>query len=109
MKYGFSKKRFSDYLHKTGIEYFHIPELGIPSHLRQNLNTPDDYRTLFLHYQKTVLQNRHLELDRLKNLLKKYKRVVLTCFENDHTLCHRHKIIEYLSSDPKNDIPVVHL
>lgn len=109
MKYGFSKTRFRNYLEKAGIKYVHIPELGIPSNLRQNLNNLDDYKKLFIQYEKSILPSRTIELKDLENYLFKYKRVALTCFEKDYNYCHRHKITEYLELKNKYKYSIIHL
>src|SRR6185503_14200457 len=47
MKFGFSKKGFKDFIEKTGMKYFHIPELGIPSAMRKRLGQKTSYKRLF--------------------------------------------------------------
>ena len=47
MKFGFSKNQLKGILEGVGIEYVHIPGLGIDSDKRQELNTPSDYEQLF--------------------------------------------------------------
>ena len=49
-KFGFSKGVLSETLPKFSIEYKHIPELGIISQKRQNLNSDSDYVELFDEY-----------------------------------------------------------
>ena len=109
MKYGFSKSKFADYLQKVGVLYFHFPELGIPSYLRQNLKTPAAYRKLFDLYSSYILPEQSIAIEKIKSILSEYKRVAITCFEADYRFCHRHKIIEYLSSNPDFDTSIVHL
>lgn len=55
-KYGFSKKALSDTVMKLGIGYVHIPELGIASERRQELNTQADYDRLFNSYERQELK-----------------------------------------------------
>lgn len=109
MKYGFSKIRFRDYLVRAGIKYEHIPALGIESALRKNLETKEDYKTLFKKYSAESLPHREEELRRIQQLVNEYKRVVLTCFEADPQSCHRHKITEHLQSTRQWNIPVKHI
>jgi uncharacterized protein (DUF488 family) len=47
MKYGFSKNQLKNACESIGISYFHIPELGIDSEKRADLNTMSDYEKLF--------------------------------------------------------------
>ncbi len=109
MKYGFSKKRFCSHIENAGIKYFHFPELGIPSNLRKNLVDAEDYRKLFKKYQSNVLPDKIEELYKIEKLLNKYKRVALTCFENDHNFCHRNKITEYFEEDNSFSIRITHI
>lgn len=95
MKYGFSKNQLGKYCENLGIAYEHIPELGIDSYQRQNLKTKQDYQSLFKVYEKT-LSRRIGGLNRVMELLKKHRRVALTCFEKDYENCHRHCVNNYL-------------
>jgi len=105
-KFGFSKGMLSHLLPKLGIEYIHIPELGIVSESRNNLETKSDYAQLFKAYKKTLSQKK-VSLMRLGGLLDQHKRVALTCFEKQHDSCHRHCVSEYMES--MKDIKAVHL
>ncbi len=89
MKYGFSKNQLKNIANKLNINYLHIPELGIDSNKRKNLNTKKDYQQLFKEYKKTVISNKKSILKDLIIRFKKYKRVALTCFEQDFNYCHR--------------------
>lgn len=109
MKYGFSKSRFADFLQKVGVLYFHIPELGIPSSLRQNLKTPAAYQKLFDLYSSSILPEQSNAVEKIKSIVFEHRRVAITCFEADYRFCHRHKIIEYLNTNPDFDILTVHL
>ncbi len=109
MKYGFSKKNLANYCEKIGIKYSHLPDLGIDSALRQNLETPEEYHKLFEHYASRILPKQTNTLEELKNILQENGRVALTCFEAEYLSCHRHKIVEYLQSDPTFDISVNHI
>jgi uncharacterized protein (DUF488 family) len=108
MKYGFSKTRFQKYLDRAGIAYEHIPSLGVASAERKNLQTADDYHSLFEKYART-LPHFSEELARICRLLNRYGRAALTCFEYEATSCHRHKITEHLQSSEDWDIPIVHI
>ena len=99
MKYGFSKTKLKLYLEKAGIAYFHIPQLGIESKLRKNLDNPADYAALFEIYKNDHLPTKGEHLETVKQLLDEYKRAALTCFEAEHSFCHRNKITEWLGND----------
>lgn len=109
MKYGFSKTKFRSYLENARIKYVHIPEFGIPSNLRQDLDSPEAYEKLFKYYSSEILPKQLEAIKKLKILINKYKRVVLTCFEKEHYKCHRHKISEHLVKSHNSNFKTVHL
>ena len=89
MKFGFSKRQLRNAVQGLEIVYVHMPELGIESSKRRELNSPDDYRVLFKEYTRTTLAKSTDSLQDIMNLIKKYRRVALTCFEADYEFCHR--------------------
>lgn len=109
MKYGFSKNQLKHACENVGIKYLHIPELGIISEKRQALNTLNDYQVLFKEYEKTVLVENKEHLLSINDLLKKYNRVALTCFEATECMCHRGRVIKALAKQPNWNIPIQHL
>jgi uncharacterized protein (DUF488 family) len=108
-KYGFSKTKLAEYMQIAGISYIHIPELGVPSHLRQELNSEIAYRELFNYYFSQILPAQKDTIERLKIIINNNGRVAMTCFEANHQFCHRNKIAEYLEGDPTFHIPITHL
>ena len=109
MKYGFSKNTFKQHLERGGIQYFHLPELGIASKLRQHLTTPESYKHLFDRYQSEILPHQSSSLNQVQQILSQYKRIALTCFEHDYHFCHRHKIAEYFDQLPGFHTRIIHL
>ena len=105
-KFGFSKGRLSELLPIVGIEYLHIPELGIMSGKRKYLHTDSDYQHLFADYRKEMSKNNKY-LSKLADLMDQYGRLALTCFESKPLFCHRHCISDYLQQEKK--MTVVHL
>jgi uncharacterized protein (DUF488 family) len=93
-KTGFSKGQLASYCAKIGIEYRHLPELGIPGHRRRELNTMADYRALFAEYRSEDLPGARPAIEELGKLLRKNKRIALTCFEKEHGCCHRHCVAD---------------
>jgi hypothetical protein len=108
-KPGFSKSQLERCMKNIEVYYFHCPDLGIPSNKRQTLNTPDDYKKLFIRYESEIIPYQAESLKKIKSLLNEYKRVALTCFEADYHFCHRHKITEYLQKEQDFKIRVQHL
>jgi len=94
-KFGFSKSNLLKYLSNIGIEYVHLPELGIKSEKRNNLSTDDDYQNLFKEYKMSLFKQKE-SLDNLYQLLMTKSRIALTCFEHEPLHCHRHIIRDYL-------------
>lgn len=107
MKYGFSKSQLKNMCKKMGIEFLHISELGVESKKRKNLNSKKDYEQLFDEYEQEILPNRESELQRLQKLTEKYERIAITCFEREHTSCHRHKISDHLHTE--YGVPIEHI
>ena len=106
MKYGFSKNQLRQYCDKLGIIYEHIPQLGIDSQKRKNLNSKQDYQNLFKGYTRE-LPSKKKELDQVLVLLKRHKRIAITCFEKSPQECHRYCISSYLQSE--NNVECQHL
>lgn len=109
MKYGFSKKRFSSCLEKVGISYYHLPDLGISSALRQKLDSSSAYQSLFDCYRSCILPENKAAIEQLKAIAIMQRRTVLTCFEADPRYCHRHEITKYLENDALVALPIIHL
>ncbi|MGK4566313.1 DUF488 domain-containing protein [Flavobacterium sp. 3HN19-14] len=108
-KYGFSKTAISKFCGSVGIDYVHIPEVGIDSSQRQELNSQADYDSLFKTYSLTTLIETEKYQKEILNLLSKYKRIALTCFEADICQCHRKPLVESIAKIATFDINVKHI
>lgn len=95
-KYGFTKAQLQKECEGVDIKYVHVPQLGIESEKRQQLNTQADYDALFDEYEKTTLKDNTEALQYVRNLIKTDKRVALTCFEKDPKQCHRSRVAKAL-------------
>ena len=109
MKYGFSKSSLIKYCGSVGIQYVHIPEVGIQSEQRQELNTQSDYDNLFEVYRKINLSKTTESQIYILNLLKDHKRIALTCFEANICQCHRKHLAEAIAKFPAFDSEVKHI
>ncbi len=109
MKYGFSKSLLKKYCASLGIDYVHIPEVGIQSAQRQELNTQSDYDKLFAVYRKTNLNKTTDSQNVILKLLKRSKRIALTCFEANICQCHRKYLAEAIENLPDFDYEVKHI
>ncbi len=79
-------------LDALGIDYVHCPELGIDSKRRVSLESQDDYDRLFSEYEDTTLKNNYDGIIRICKLLKKQKRIGVTCYEKLPQQCHRTRV-----------------
>lgn len=97
MKFGFSKSQLMKACNGVGIEYVHIPEVGIENDKRQALNTQADYDKLFVYYKNSILLSESDKQREIFELLKNKKRIALTCFEANICQCHRKHLAESIS------------
>lgn len=109
MKYGFSKSQLKRCCESLQIKYVHIPEVGIQSEQRQELNTQADYDKLFTVYRKNNLTKTIDSQTQILNLLKQNKRIALTCFEANICQCHRKHLAEAIQTLPGSDYKVEHI
>lgn len=100
MKFGFSKSQLRGFCANLNIEYVHIPEVGIRSEYRQELNSQKDYDALFSDYRAKNLTATHIQQQQILDLLKERKRIALTCFEADICQCHRKHLAEAITCLP---------
>ena len=109
MKYGFSKSLLKKFCDSVGIDYIHIPEVGIDSDQRQELNSQQDYDQLFLVYKKENLAATKDVQAKILELLKVKKRIALTCFEADICKCHRKPLAESIAALSKDQFELKHI
>ncbi len=98
MKYGFSKSQLKNACNGVGIEYIHIPEVGIESDKRQELKTQKDYDCLFEEYKEKNLKKSTDSQTEILKLLIQNKRIALTCFEANICQCHRKHLSEAITN-----------
>jgi uncharacterized protein (DUF488 family) len=99
MKYGFSKSQLKTACEGLGMQYVHLPTLGIDSADRQNLLTTQDRTKLFQQYCAEVLTVTQTAQNQLIELLAQHKRVAITCFEAQSCDCHRHHLAGVISQN----------
>jgi uncharacterized protein (DUF488 family) len=97
MKKGFSKNQLKHFLEKAGIKYLHLPELGIESEKRKELNSREDYLELFKEYKKSLFAKKE-KIEELKKLAEN-ERIALMCFEADKSFCHRGVLSDFLNKE----------
>ncbi len=102
-KYGFAKSTLSRSLEKLGIEYTHIPELGIPSEERRELSSPSSYQLLLNRYENHFLPKESINVRRVAELLRE-KPSALLCMERDAATCHRSRLAANAASVGKLEV-----
>lgn len=109
-KYGFSKSTLSKACEGIAIRYEHLPELGIASEKRRNLETQGDYDALFEYYDKKILPRQTDALARIRHWIEEEgERAALTCFERLPDQCHRHCVAETLERSSGRRLAPMHL
>jgi hypothetical protein len=108
-KAGFSKNDLRYVSQALDIEYVHMPELGIPSNQRQELNTQRDYDKLFARYSADYLPSQASAVQSIDELVKTKKRVALTCFEASFCQCHRSQVANAVINLPQCEFNLIHL
>lgn len=109
-KYGFSKLTLSKACEGVGIRYEHLPELGIASDKRRNLEKQEDYDALFAIYEREYLPGQNAALDRIcRWLVDDKQRVALTCFEELPQQCHRQCVAKVFERSGDGRLKPVHL
>lgn len=99
-KWGFSKRLLLAGCDRLGIEYRHMPELGIASTRRTTLRSQAEYDRLFVEYQDTTLPTQQEALAKIRGWIEAGERVALTCFERDHRQCHRTPVARAVADRP---------
>mgnify|MGYP001561677430 CR=1 FL=1 len=97
-KYGFSRSTLSRAVENVGIRYEHIPELGVASHDRAELNSPEAYERLFEAYRRDTLPQQEEALKTILQWVDEGMAVALTCFEASAKLCHRGCVASHLEA-----------
>lgn len=106
MKPEFSSKRLAASCSLVGIEYMHIPKLGIASEKRKGVLNKDE---LFRAYRTALRCETSGEFDSLIDVVLKAKRVAFTCFEKSPQDCHRLVVAEELMLRHNLNIGLQHL
>lgn len=106
----FNKEDLERSLKNAKIGYWHVPELGVQSELRDDLATEDDYRTLWRWYDKNVVHGEIKDVPKgtppisiLESIWEQIEKssegaIAFMCMEADPTKCHRHRIALALES-----------
>ena len=105
-KYGFSRLRLVEFCKKLGLQYRHVPTLGIPGTARAGLNGFTSYQRLLKRYEEAMLPERSAEVQDVGRLMHRQPSV-LVCVEKDVRRCHRSRLAEAVARE--TGLEVVHL
>jgi uncharacterized protein (DUF488 family) len=105
-KYGFSGLRLTEFCKKLGLEYRHMPSLGIPGSARTGLNGFASYQRLLNRYEQAMLPERSTEVEDVGRLMRQ-RPSVLVCVEKDVRCCHRSRLADAVAQT--TGLEVVHL
>lgn len=105
-KYGFSRRHLTEITRKLGLGYYHVPELGIPSSYRANLNGYESYQRLLNLYKHEMLPQVAPSITEVARIMRQ-KPSVLVCVEKDVRCCHRSRLAEAVSGT--SGLKVAHL
>ncbi len=105
-RFGFHKSTLARLASNVGIDYIHIPQLGIASDQRQELHTYQDRLDLFERYASTTLENEIEAIAKVASLVNE-RASALVCLESDPDCCHRSYLAVPVAK--KTGLPVVHL
>jgi uncharacterized protein (DUF488 family) len=105
-RYGFSKRQFSEIARRLGLDYRHMPDLGIPSKYRVDLSDFDSYQRLLKKYEQEMIPKLGDEIDKVGKLMVETP-AVLVCVEKDVRCCHRSRLADAISR--KTGLEVKHI
>ena len=105
-KYGFSGLRLAEFCNKLGLQYRHMPTLGIPGTARAGLRSFASYQILLKRYEDTILPTRAAEVQKVGHLMRQQPSV-LVCVEKDVRCCHRSRLAEAVAREI--NLEVIHL
>ena len=99
-RYGFHKSTLSKLCQHLNIKYRHVPEVGIPSELRTNLQQPSDYIPLFQNYEREVLSAQPSAIKKIATWIESQPSA-LVCMEANPDFCHRSHLAAQIANRTK--------
>ena len=99
-KYGFAGRRMKQISENIGMDYRHLPSLGVPSRERANLSDEASYTRYFAKYEQDILANREQEINEVGTFMRGIPSV-LVCVEKDAECCHRSKLAEFVANESR--------
>ena len=105
-RFGFHKSTLQRVCTALGLEYVHIPDLGVPSDRRQELGDENSYTKLFDWYESELDKSKHSAVAQAITLIKS-KPSALMCREADPACCHRSRLAKHIGT--LTGLPIVEL
>lgn len=105
-RYGFHKSSLGRLCGNLNIDYVHVPEVGIPSELRRELDGPSSYAELFDQYERELLPKAQNAVQAIAELVVE-KPTTLMCMEADPDMCHRTRLANSISAI--THLPIHHI
>jgi ParB family chromosome partitioning protein len=98
----FNKDALAKALKVAGIDYLHVPELGVRREVRDQLAKTGDYDAFWKLYDEGLEDKRVVDL--LEDISKRLEQregepFALLCMERDPRKCHRHRLALHLQED----------
>jgi uncharacterized protein (DUF488 family) len=90
-RFGFHKSTIERHCRDVAIQYTHVPELGIPSSKRANLDDKESYNRLFDYYEEKILPAHRESVKMVSSLVRKAPSALM-CMEADAKCCHRTRL-----------------
>jgi uncharacterized protein (DUF488 family) len=105
-QYGLARKSMSWVAAELDIDYYHFPQLGIPSEKRKDLTDFASYQRLLSWYEEDFLDQNGQTIDQIRQLMLD-KPSVLVCLESDVRCCHRGRVAQAIAKQTR--LPIKHL
>jgi uncharacterized protein (DUF488 family) len=96
-RFGFHKSTLQRVCTALGIDYVHIPDLGVPSDRRQDLGDEKSYAKLFDWYTSELDKSKKAAVAQAVALVKSRPSALL-CRETDPACCHRTRLAKHISA-----------
>ena len=106
-KPGFSKTKLSSRLEHVKIHYIHLPELGTPKDIRDELKLTRDYVAFFKKMEKYLAGKKDAIRQAYNQVIN--TRCCLLCFERLADQCHRKIVAEKIKARNGDGLQIMHL
>jgi uncharacterized protein (DUF488 family) len=90
-RFGFHRSTLERHCKDVGLSYVHLPELGIPSGWRQELDDMEAYERLFMRYEGEILPSNEAHVEIACRLVTASPSAFM-CLEADAKCCHRTRL-----------------